>query len=78
MFQGSLRDISRVLKKVLRLFQLRLRGVSSSFKGVSKKFQESFKTSPPRSATLVDTSSAILISQPWPSISVDRLQAGTC
>ena len=45
MFQGSLREISRVFKKVLRVFQLRLRGVSvsSSFKGVSRIFQREFQ-----------------------------------
>ena len=38
-FQGILREISRVLKKVFGVFQLRLRGVSSSFKGVSRIFE---------------------------------------
>ena len=50
-FQGSFREISRVFKKVSRVFQLRLKGLSSifrqfkdclkfigSFKAVSRKF----------------------------------------
>ena len=45
-FQGSLREISRMFKKFLRVFQLRFRGVSSSFHGAQGFLKEVEKVCP--------------------------------
>ena len=40
--QGNFRELSRLFKKIPKGVQVRLKGLSSSFKGVSKVFKKKF------------------------------------